>query len=388
MFAGITNQQDKRTTILYFCLVGMLGLSGAILGPSLPSLETQTGVSTEGIAWLFTAKALGIVVGALVLGRLYDKISGHRILAGATLCISPLLAAIPFINDLPLLLGITLLAGICEGGLHVGSNTLLVRLHGSRVAPYINGLHFSFGVGAVLAPAGIGISFDLGGGILWPYLGIALLMLVLPPFLLRLPTPKSTSTSHSSARTTPASRWLPVFFVLLFFLYVGAESGVSGWIYSYAITLNIADKTSAAWLTSLFWVGLTLGRLAGVPFSRRFPPRNILLVNLLGGIAAICWVGFAGDSFATLAIGTAIYGLMIASFFPTTMAFAGNQMSLTGSITGWFFVGAAAGGMTFPWLIGQFFGSYGPSSMIITAGGALMLGLVVYTGLIRTKKKL
>lgn len=381
MFAGITNRQDKRITLLYFCLVGMLGLSGAILGPSLPSLEAQTGVSTEGIAWLFTAKALGIMVGALVLGRLYDRISGHLILAGATLCIAPLLGAIPFITDLPLLLGITSLMGICEGGLHVGSNALLIRLHGSRVAPYINGLHFAFGVGAVLAPAGLGISFDFGGGILWPYLGVVLLMLTLLPFLLRLPTPQSHVVSHTTTTSKPPSLWLPIVFVLLFFLYVGAESGVSGWIYSYAISLNIADEAAAAWLTSLFWGGLTAGRLVGVSFSKRFPPRNILLVNLLGGIAAISWVAVADSSFAMLAVATTVYGLMIASFFPTTMAFAGNQMSLTGSITGWFFVGAAAGGMTFPWLVGQFFGSYGPSSMIITAGGALMLGLVVYTWL-------
>ena len=389
MLAGITNRTDRHTTLLYFCLIVMIGLSGAIVGPSLPSFERLTESSTESIAWLFTAKALGIVVGALVSGRLYDRVSGHTILAVAILLLSPLFAAMPFITDLPLLLIITLLGGICEGAVHVGANSLLVRLHTSKVAPYLNGLHFSFGVGATAAPAALGISFEYGGGIVWPYVGIAILMLVLVPILFKLPTPERqhwSQRSDSDAKTS-SQRLFPAFLVLLFFLYVGAESGISGWIYSYALELELADNASAAWLTSLFWGGLTFGRLAGVSFSRRFASHSIMLVNLLGGIAALCWIGFAAVSFVSLAFGALLFGLVIASFFPTTMAFAGERISLTGSITGWFFVGAAAGSMTFPWLIGQFFTSAGPSSMLIVSGGALVLGLVLYSGIRRMRLK-
>ena len=383
MVAHITDARAQHITLLYCCLLVMLGLSGAILGPSLPSFETLTGASTKDIAWLFTAKAIGIIIGSRILGKLYDRLPGHRILAGAVMVLAPMLAIVPFVTDLSTLLIITFVAGLAESGLHVGTNALLIRLHGARVGPYINALHFSFGVGAMSAPAALGIAFERGGGILWPYLGIAILLLALLPFLFILPTPRGRETAgHSTDREQRIPRRLPVLLVLLFFLYVGAESSVSGWIYSYALSLDLADKVAAAWLTSLFWAGLTLGRLGGVYTSKRFALRHILLVDLLGGMAALLWIWFAGGTFVSLAFGTVMFGLMIASFFPTTVAFAGTRMPLTGNITGWFFVGAASGSMVFPRLTGQYFNSYGPETMLITAGGSLLLALGVY-GIIR-----
>jgi MFS transporter, FHS family, Na+ dependent glucose transporter 1 len=49
-----------------------------------------------------------------------------------------------------------------------------------------------------------------------------------------------------------------------------------------------------------------------------------------------------------------------ASIFLSTLALAQGRLRITGRVTGWFFVGASAGGMALPWLIGQFFESVGP----------------------------
>lgn len=48
-------------------------------------------------------------------------------------------------------------------------------------------------------------------------------------------------------------------------------------------------------------------------------------------------------------------------------------MTITGRVTGWFFVGASAGGMTLPWLIGQLFDSIGPRAMMFFILGDLVL---------------
>jgi fucose permease len=40
-------------------------------------------------------------------------------------------------------------------------------------------------------------------------------------------------------------------------------------------------------------------------------------------------------------------------------------MKITGQTTGWFLVGASAGGMFLPWLIGQLFETAGPRSMML-----------------------
>ena len=47
------------------------------------------------------------------------------------------------------------------------------------------------------------------------------------------------------------------------------------------------------------------------------------------------------------------------------MSPAVRRMRITGRVTGWFFVGASVGGMTLPWVIGQFFESVGPRATIV-----------------------
>ncbi|MGE3799778.1 MAG: hypothetical protein AB7H80_02025, partial [Candidatus Kapaibacterium sp.] len=122
---------------------------------------------------------------------------------------------------------------------------------------------------------------------------------------------------------------------------------------------------------------LTVGRLLGIFLARRFAPQQILPFDMIFGILAVVWIALMGETFSTLAIGTTVYGFAIASIFPMTMAFAGDKMKLTGNVTGWFFVGAAAGGMTMPWLVGQFFESYGPETVLVVAVVSLALALVI-----------
>ena len=47
---------------------------------------------------------------------------------------------------------ILFIGGLPAGMISTGGNTLLMWTHGRKAGPYINGLHFSFGLGAFLAP--------------------------------------------------------------------------------------------------------------------------------------------------------------------------------------------------------------------------------------------
>jgi nitrate/nitrite transporter NarK len=63
-------------------------------------------------------------------------------------------------------------------------------------------------------------------------------------------------------------------------------------------------------------------------------------------------------------------------------------MTITGRVTGWFFVGASLGGMTLPWLIGQLFESVGPQVTMLILFADLIIALGVYTVLIRYSNRL
>ena len=68
----------------------------------------------------------------------------------------------------------------------------------------------------------------------------------------------------------------------MFFLFVGAGLSFGGWIYTYAVSLDLATVTTAGYLTSLFWAALTFGRLISIPIAGRVRPRYLLTVDLIG----------------------------------------------------------------------------------------------------------
>ena len=66
-------------------------------------------------------------------------------------------------------------------------------------------------------------------------------------------------------------------------------------------------------------------------------------------------------------------GMVGASLGPTLPGLAERRLTITGRVSGWFFAGASAGGMTLPWLIGQPFEPIGPQVMMF----AILVDLIV-----------
>ena len=239
----------------------------------------------------------------------------------------------------------------------------------------LNGLHFSFGLGAFVAPLVLARVLSVTGGIQWVFWIFALLSLPLIIWLWGLPEPHAQSEDEKNGR--PPIPFLPVaLLVLAFLLYVGAEVGFGNWIYTYAWKLGLGTAITAAYLTSAFWGTFTVGRLLGVWISTHLRSTTILFVDLLGCLASLGVIMLWGDS--RLALWA---GLFMASVFPTTLVLAGERMRVTGSITGWFLFGGGVGGMILPWVIGQAFVGIGAGAMpsiIFTAVVLNLLSIAVF----------
>ena len=372
-------------TIGYYGGFVALGLVSASLGPTLPGLAEQTRSHLSEVSYLFTARSFGYMFGALLGGRIYDRVPGHPVMAVVLVTMAAMMALVPLASMLWALTAILLVLGLADGALDAGGNTLLVWVHGRRVGPFMNGLHFCFGVGAFLAPIIVAQALLLTGGIAWAYWALALLILPPAMWLVRLRSPEAPKTGLPSpaslARTagdsTPDDHDGLVALISVFlFLYVGAEVGFGGWIYTYAVALGVGSEAAAAYLTSAFWGAFTVGRLLAIPLSVRFGPRTILIADLTGGVAAVAVILSLSHSLAAMWLGTLLFGLSLASIFPTTINLAGRSMAITGRITGWFLVGSSIGAMSVPWLIGQFFESVGPHFAMI----AILVDLVATAG--------
>ncbi len=383
---------SRRTMVLtaaYYAALALLGLSTAVEGPSLPTLAQHTSSPLNRISLLFVAESFGYLIGSLAGGRLYDKLPGHRIMSAMLALILAATLVFPLATVLWLLLLLGLVLGISKGAVDVGSNTLLQWVHGERVGPFMNGLHFAYGLGAFLAPLLLAQIILITREIYGVFWIIAILCAPLAIWLWFLPEP-SMHVDDTSQTAGPAP-FLPILvMVLAFVLYVGAELGFSNWIYTYAITLNLANTITAAYLTSAYWASFTLGRLLGIWVSTRLRSRTILFLDFAGCLVSLGLIALVQDSAAVLWVGSIGLGLATASIFPTLIILAGERLKVTGTITGLFLLGSGVGSMLLPWVIGNAFTSTGPEAMINilfidTALG--LLAVIVFTYGIRVASK-
>jgi FHS family Na+ dependent glucose MFS transporter 1 len=218
--------------------------------------------------------------------------------------------------------------------------------------------------------------------ITWGYWTLGLLMIPVALYLVRRPSPPRQGMSKDDP-AIQVNNLLVMLVALFFFLYVGAEVSFGGWIFTYTVALNLAGEATAAYLTSAFWGAVTVGRLLAIPIAARFRPRYILLGDLVGCLISVAIILLRPGSLVAVWVGTLGIGASMASIFPTTLSLAERRMSITGQVTGWFFVGGSLGSMTLPWLIGQLFESIGPRVTMVAIFIDLLVAVAIFILLIR-----
>lgn len=360
--SNVSHAHPLVATIAYYLSFIILGLTTAASGPSLLRLAEHTASPLNVISYIFVFSSLGYLIGSFFGGRAYDRFSSHRLMSGTLVVMAVTCVAIPLSSSLALLLFAMLLNGLAAGILDVGCNTLLLWTHGGKAGPYLNGLHFFFGVGSLIAPLLFAQVLLETGDIHWLYWSFAIVSLPIAAWLWFLQEPKHGGRAEE-ARSEFFPGWPVIVMAVLFFLYVGLELGFGNWIYTYALTLNLETEITAARLAATFWGAFTFGRLLGVWISTKLHPKPILFADVIGCAISIAVIILWNDSNTALWIGTIGLGLSMASIFPTLIMLAGERMQITGTITGWFLVGSGAGSMLLPWLIGQVFVLTGPQAM-------------------------
>lgn len=377
----IADDRMSKTAAYYAGFIG-LGMIAASLGPTLPGLAENTQSALSEVSFLFTTRALGGLVGSLLAGRLYDHRPGHRILLVVLSLIIAGMALVPLVPWLWLLTLLLFVVGMAESGLDVGTNTMLIWVHGDKVGPFMSGLHFFFGLGAFLSPIIIARVMVVSEGVTAAYWVLALLLLPLPLLVGRLPSPAIQKADSSNPAGKPADPLLILLIAAFFFMYVGAEVSYGGWIYSYTVRLNLASETVAAYLNAAFWGALTVGRLLSIPLTHRLRPRYLLLADLVGCLASVGLILLRPGSLTAVWVGTLGLGFCMASIFPITFSLAERRMTITGRITSFFFVGVTLGAMSVPWLIGQLFESYTPQVTMTIIFVTLCLALLILGGVL------
>lgn len=367
---------DLKRLLTYAISYFSVGIGISWLGPLLPFLGENLNVSFGQISFAFTAQNLGYLIGSFGGGLLYDRVKSHRLMALAVILMVLTGFLIPLMPWFYALLIVLFFFGLGVGMLDVGENLNLVRIFQSRVAPYMNGVHFVFGVGAFFTPLIISTVLAwTGGRLTW-----AIWMLVLLFFpgligLITLESPSNLSPEGSVNEDHALNYGLIAILILLIFFAVGVQIGFGGWIFTYVSALGIADIATASLITSVFWGCVTLGRLIAIPVSKKVSPGAMLLFNFIILVFVLVLFLIWPLSPVIMWVGSAGMGLATSILFPTSLSFAKTKIHMTGRVTGLFFLGSSLGMMLLPLVLGQVFDRFGGYEMMLVLLATALSGL-------------
>lgn len=348
---------------LAFALTGVVT---TFLGPLLPALSTRWHLSDARAGHFFTAQFLGSTAGVTFTSILLPR-RGFRF----TLALGYALMAAG-VRGLALpewrfaLLG-TFVMGLGLGLVIPACNLLISSMNPDHRAAAISGLNFCWGAGAVLAP--FAISVVERRNILWAsVVAFAFGLLLAAITMIAAPAAAPSSDKRQAEipwRNVGYWRFIAVI-AALFFLYVGTETSLGGWIAALAKRLSLGH--ASLWLPapSIFWGGLLLGRGLTPLLLRRARERTIALMGLAIATIAIC-VLTLGPRKPWMIAAACIAGLGLAPVFPVTVALLSRCGEMERRIAGPMFAFAGVGGAVLPWLVG----------VVSTGSGSLQTGLAV-----------
>lgn len=170
---------------------------------------------------------------------------------------------------------------------------------------------------------------------------------------------------------------------LFIFIYVGIEVTVGGWIVTYVIEVR-SGGASSGYISSGFFGGLTLGRVALLWVNKTVGERRVLFIySLLAiGLELVVWLV---PSLIGGAVAVSLVGVLLGPIYPIAMNHSGRvfpQWLLTGCI-GWIAGIGQAGSAFLPFLTGLLASKEGISTLqplLVSMMGAMVVLWAIVPG--------
>ncbi|KGL78714.1 Sodium-dependent glucose transporter 1, partial [Tinamus guttatus] len=393
------------------------GMSIAVLGPTFPNLAANVHKNVSDIYYIFVGRSLGYLGGSVLGGVLVDCINAHLLLGVSMLGTTIGLFAIPWCKKSLLLTVLMSVIGGSMGILDTGGNILVLSTWGVEAGPHMQALHFSFAVGAFVAP--ILAKMALGGSVpkdvagdektnqsvlklvptaltplslkphldvdfLWSYVVIGTYLLFISFFFFILYSRSSSARDKSKAASqkhvTAKYHYALIFLLFTFFFcYVGAEVTYGSYIFTYAKVFAEMKENEAAALNSVFWGAFAACRGVAICFAACLYPGTLIVLSIAGSVlSSACLVLFATHPLSLWA-GTAVYGASMATIFPSGISWIEQYTVIQGKSASLFVVGAALGEMFIPAAVGYLQGRFHHVPVVMYAAlGTSAMTLVLF----------
>ncbi len=362
----------RADTVVLLAFV-VTGIASVLLGPLIPELRAACGVTTAEAGQLFVAQFTASSIGAVLASfRLrFGLVAGYGSIA--------LGLALLALGGWPLAGAAMALTGLGLGLAIVASNLWTAHRDPRRRAARLATLNLAWGAGAVASPllfvAVLGrlpVAVVLGS--LAAIAGASCLLL-----WMALPADATAASGTGHPRLRSKVGFL-VLMAAMFFVYVGVENAVGGWLVSLADALVGERSIASLVIGSGFWSAILAGR-AATPWILRHASERTLYLAGLATAAGGTLLLVLSPSRGALAAGALAAGLGMAPLFPLTVSILAAATAATGSReTGWVLALGGLGGAALPWVAAQTSAVSGAlrDAFLVPLAGLVLLGALYH----------
>ena len=311
--------------VIIYLAFSSLGLPRAMLGSAWPSMYEGLGASIESVGIISMIISGGTVVSSLLSARAVRRLgTGAVTLVGAAM-MAISLVGFSFTNSFIMLCLLSVPLGLGIGFVDASLNSF-VALH--YKAKHMNWLHCFWGIGASAGP--IIMSYNLAQFQSWNtgYMMISVLQFTLMVMLL-LSLPFWKKAQRSTGKIEGINQQVLPFRQLIglpgakqtliaFFCYCSIEATVGLWGSSYLVIVRgVSAATAASWV-SLYFIGITSGRLLSGFLAIKLGNRQIIQLGqlLIGTGIVILMLPVNGNY---LLAGLFLIGLGCAPIYPSLL---------------------------------------------------------------------
>jgi len=381
MSASETSKAATSAKVLTFaaCVSFVpIGIVTVLLGPLLPTLSARWSLDYSQAGALFTVQYLASTVAVAFSGVVVSR-RGYRFAMKVGLLLVSAGMALLLMGTK--MLGMT---GIAVYGAGLGlavppANLLVAEVNPYRRSARLNQLNFCWSLGAVACPFLVAAAAKseqitlllaaVAGFLFLVVIGIA----AMPASIV-----EPAAVPNRGGKTGQEINWRhPAFAVLaaVFFIYIGTENGVGGWVASYAKTLGTMTPAMSLMTPSFFYAALMLGRWLAPLLLRTIDDVRLVQAGLLlacGGMAGL----LLSRKLPEVGMSAGLSGLGLSVVYPIMISLLSREFGPAGSrVASLMFTVAYVGGGVLPWLVGvssNRFGTLKAGLAVPLIGGAVM----------------
>jgi fucose permease len=350
----------------------------ASIGPLLPALAERSGRSVAELGIFFTLLSVGTIIGSSLFGGLAERFGVGPVLAVGSALHAFAMLLLSLVAPYWLQAAAIMLAGFGYSAIMAGANIAVVLLFPQQSTQALNAVNVFFGIGSMAGPLLAAAAAAAGLATTWAVWPGALLLLLLFRPVSRLARPQAGAPPPP--RDLPVRVPLMLALGLMMFLYVGVEVALGGWLSWLLEAVAGRSAAAAAAGTSLYWLGLTLGRTVGAFISGRVSPPRMLVAVLVLLLLGLLWLGLGLQLGAALLPAIVLLGVASGPIFPSVMALMSQAAAGSSRGIGLAMAIGSGGGIFLPALVGFSLVNYGPTPglLLLAVAVAVIAALLMF----------